>query len=165
MARQFNTPRRRKEWRSIASSQTAFTTDSATVLATLAFSSAPTILRMMGEYIIGCSAAPAATDSARITIAAGIVSTDAATANQLPDPDAEPEYPWLYWASHPMFQRSTNLQELLGVSVVRAVFDVKSMRKVKPRESLAFVAQYVSVSGDPPLTLHRGVTRVLLALP
>jgi len=124
-----------------------------------------TVIRMIGEYIIAPTTAPVALDKVRMIVGIGVVSTDAATvgASALPDPGAEPDYPWLYWKDHPVQYASTEVDPAGEAGTVRASFDIHSMRKIKPRESLVFVFEYNNVNGDPPLTAGVGLTRVLVA--
>ncbi len=165
MARpRFSGHRMNKEWNFIPGVSFALT-GNATVAAGGLQPGSATVLRMLGEYIIVPTAVPVALDNADVTVAIGVVSSDAfaAGAGSLPDPGAEPEYPWLYWASHPLFFPSADATAGgAGISVRRG-FDVKSMRKIKPRETLVLVGQYANVVGDPPLTLSIANTRVLLA--
>ena len=126
-----------------------------------------TVLRMLGEYVIAPTGNLTAGDRCSVGIGIGVVSADAATlgATALPDPEGEPEYPWLYWASHDFYfpAGGTPLQPAGPSESVRVTFDVKSMRKVKPREVLAYVVDYTDGSGTPPLTLASGPIRVLKA--
>ena len=158
-------PRMAKHWHFLAGSVNSLTGDTTILIASLALDGPFTVLRMLGEYTIGLSAVPVAADTARVCVGIGVVSTDAAAlgSTAVPDPDAEPDYPWLYWRSHPFNYPSAASEPASEQSGVRTTFDVKSMRKLKPRESLALIAQYVDVSGAPPLTLASGVTRVLVA--
>jgi len=168
MARQFTRgPRRTKQWRMIESLGPRDFTAPATVFqGSIAFSEAATVLRMLGEYVIGPTSAPVAGDDAAVAIGIGVVSTDAATVGgaSMPDPDTEGEYPWLYWANHPLFYATTNVDHAVGTGVVRRSFDIRSMRKIKPRESLVVVGEYTSASGNPPVTFFMQDVRVLLAL-
>ena len=133
-------------------------------LGVLNFAAAETVMRLLGEYAIGPRTAPAVGDVAFVTVGIGVVSSDAAAlgATALPDPADEPEYPWLYWADHALAFTATSLLDHGQPFSLRQGFDVKSMRKIKPRESLAFVVQNTS-TGDPPLRLVAGNTRVLIA--
>ena len=160
-------PRLAKQWDALPGISIAFTGDATSLGGSLPATASQTILRMMGEYTITPTAAPAAGDEAQVTIGIGVVSTDAfaAGAGSVPDPTSEAEYPWLYWASHPIGRAvDASVDPANETLLLRKSFDVKSMRKMKPRESLIFVAQYFNFTGDPPLTVLVGVTRVLLGL-
>ena len=126
-----------------------------------------TVLRMLGEYVIFPTAAPEAGDESEVCVGIGVVSSDAATVGNaaMPDPCDEPEYPWLYWASHSIGYSGTAVNENLGSGVVRVSFDIKSMRKIKPSESLVSIVQNAPVgsAGSPPMTIVVGGLRVLLA--
>ena len=120
---------------------------------------------MLGEYIVGPQVAPVAADAASIGVGIGVVSSDAvsAGASALPDPNGEADYPWLYWAQHDFFFGSTATDPASLASSLRRPFDIKSMRKLKPRESLVAVIQYSDISGAPPLHVEFTQTRVLVA--
>ncbi len=160
--------RKDKSWSAIPSIALAGFTGNATVSgASIAFTQASTIMRMLGEYVIAPLGGGtfAATDACTISIGIGVISSDAFAlgATSFPDPGGEPEYPWLYWAMHFIY-----FGDLVGSAnhagvIVRKAFDVKSMRKVKPRQSLVFIAQYSDHSGTPPMELQVASTRVLLA--
>ena len=95
-----------------------------------------------------------------------MVSTDAATlgATAMPDPLGEVDYSWLYWADHTFSYPGTAVSGLEPFGSLRKSFDVRSMRKMKPRESLIMVVQYADSSGAPPLTFFAASTRVLIGL-
>ncbi len=123
------TPRRRKEWSGLPGTIFALTSDSTTAGGILAFAgSGNTILRMMGGYVIGPTSAPAAVDRVVLTVAMGIVSSDAASAGSasLPDPADEPEYPWLYWRQHALFFAGVDPEASAVGAGVRESFDVRS---------------------------------------
>ena len=166
MARQFRAARKAKLWQSIEGFEPNLTTDATVTLAALPFSSPQTVIRMLGDYVIGPSAAPAATDRATVTIGLCKVSTDAFTlgATAMPDPAGEPEFPWLFWAEHDLTFISTAVTGLGAAEVVRRSFDIRTMRKFTVGESLAAVVQYVNISGDPPLRFSMAQTRVLTTL-
>ncbi len=160
-------PRLAKQWDSIPSIVIAFTATATQLGGSLAATASQTILRMMGEYTITPTAAPTAGDIAIVGVGIGVVSTDAfaAGAGSVPDPTAEADYPWLYWAAHPIGRAvDASVDPANETSLLRHAFDVKSMRKMKPRESLILVADYVDLVGAPPLTLVVAQTRVLLGL-
>jgi len=96
-----------------------------------------------------------------------VVSSDAFAAGggSLPDPGTtDPDYPWLYWAAHDFVFNSAALDQQLGEGVsLRRSFDIRSMRKIKPRETLAVVVEYTDTIGAPPLTFSMAPTRVLVA--
>ncbi len=160
-----------KQWDSLPAISLELTTDATVAGGSLASTTSQTILRMLGEYIIASTGVATALDQATVGIGIGIISTDAFTlgATAMPDPLGEPEFPWLYWASHSIFyptavSATAGQGDQSGVGTGRFPFDVKSMRKMKPRESLFFVAQYGDVSGTPPLRVGVANTRVLLGL-
>jgi len=126
-----------------------------------------TVLRMLGEYIITPDAAPSAQDACSVIVGIGVVSTDAfgVGSTAVPNPSGEVEYPWLYWAAHDFFFSDSTL--LTGGDPARSIrrsFDVRSMRKVKPAQTLCMVIDYLDTTGAPPLQLELSQTRVLTAL-
>ena len=166
MARQTRGARMVKQWTSLLSNSNAFTADATAVIRALAFTEASTILRMIGEYTISSTTVSVTFDAANIGIGIAVVSTDAAAVaagGGVPEPITEPEYPWLYWAQHLMRFQSAELVQADGFSFVRKSIDIRSMRKVKPRESLVFVAEYIDGGGDPPVMVGLSGIRVLIA--
>ena len=164
-ARAFRGQRMKKHWALIGSGvPTAFTADSTNVNAgTLAFDEAWTVIRMIGEYIISPGGVLASTDEAMVGVAIGVAATDAVTVTAIADPINEPGYPWLYYAVHAFSFRGTGQDNAVGSQWVRRAFDIKSMRKVMPSQSLFICAQYLDQLGAPPLDIVYGVTRVLVA--
>ena len=164
-------PRMRKHWAGGVGNGFDFAGASTQVLQQLGgtggVDDAFTVLRMLGEYTIFPTAALVAGDEGTLCVAIGVVSSDAATVGgtAVPDPITEPAYPWLYWASHPIGSNGTLEESALANMSVRRSFDVKSMRKLKPSESLVTIAEYenVGTGGNPPLTLILGGLRVLVA--
>ena len=156
-----------KEWDTIPSINLTLTTDNTLLGGALPIVEAKTVLRMIGEYVISPTGTITGGDACFVAVAIGVVSSDAFAVgpSAVPDPAAEGEYPWLYYRSHPFWFPSAGAPLEPGSvgNVVRVPFDIRSMRKLKPRESLVFVAQYVDVSGTPPMNFMIGTTRVLLA--
>jgi len=166
MADRFRGPRQTKEWAVIPTGGADMTANGLTLGGALAFTEARTVLRMLGEYVVGATGGGtiAETDNAHITVAIGVVSSDAAAAGfaNLPDPFGEPEYPWLYWADHEMLFPSGGDNGTTAQASLRRSFDIRSMRKIKSRESLIFVLEYTDILGTPPITAANALTRVLL---
>ncbi len=163
------TPKRRKQWTAIPGIVLTQAADATLLGASLAFGEGGnTVLRMRGEYtIVPGSTAPVAADRVKITLALGVISSDAfaAGAASVPDPAGEPEYPWLYWAEHTFEFGSNSLDPSSAGASLRQAFDVKSMRKFSPGQSLAWISQYTDLAGTPSVRVSFGQTRVLLALP
>ena len=167
MARQaFARARQAKEWRVMAAISRGFTADATNTGGSLNFSQPATVLRMLGEYSIQATSAPVALDAVYVTVAVGVVSTDARNlgATAMPDPAEEPEYPWLFWASHLMRWNSSTISENDGSGYLRRAIDIRSMRKIKPRETLTWVFQYEDGGGNPPINVQNELTRVLVGL-
>jgi len=168
MANRSNAPRQAKLWTALNSANVAMSADGTFAASTTGFDSPQTILRMIGGYQIRASGNVTALETAKIVTGIGIVSTDAAAAGaaSLPDPANEPEFPWLFWESTTVYYGATASPET-GTSrsgIVRRSFDIRSMRKVKPRESLVWVHQYVDIVGAPGVTLDQEQVRVLVGL-
>ena len=167
MARQFAGRRQEKDWVSIPGIEVDMTAAGTFQGASFAAGSSVTVLRMLGSYVLAPTDGGtfAAGDSATITVAIGVVSSDAfaAGAASMPDPAGEPGYPWLFWKSSPLFFHSTNASVLGATPLMpRIDFDIRSMRKMKSGQSLTMVLEYSDVSGTLPLMASIGLTRVLL---
>ncbi len=161
-------PRLAKQWDAILGNNVPLTADGLTLIPPtgLNATASQTILRMLGEYALTAASAPVVGDAVDITVAIGIVSSDAASlgATALPDPADEPQYPWLYWASHPFEFRTTGVDTSSDATHLRRTFDIRSMRKMKPRETAIYVVQYSNRVGNPPMRGVFGQVRVLLGL-
>ena len=149
-----------KEWTFIPSISLDLTAAGTSLGGSIGFVEARTVLRCRGELVI-TSEAGTNGDEALIVAALAVVSSDAfaAGAGSVPDPGAEGEYPWLWWRSVPIFVEGNDYD---SAGAARVMVDTKAMRKMKPRESLAWVVQYVDVSGTPPMKVMIAHTRVLL---
>ena len=166
MANRHAGPRQAKQWDAIPGISQELTTATTFLGGSLAFAAPLTILRMLGEYTLGPSPTPVADDFCSITVAIGVVSTDAFAvgATAMPDPAGEEEYPWLFWAQHPLFFPAATVDQPGPYAGVRHTFDIRSMRKMKPRESLAVIVSYSDLNGLPPVRWIMGSTRVLVGL-
>ena len=155
-----------KAWTVIPSLPLNYVGDSTVIGGGIAFAAPGTVLRMIGEYTIGPTANVTATQISLVIVAIGIFSTDAFTlgATAMPDPGDEPDYPWLYWATHPVhFSQTASPSDPAGQGgSARHTFDVRSMRKFKPRETLGVVTQFVRVSGTATVTCVTPPARVLI---
>ncbi len=166
MARNFRPARKDKLWSSLDAFQSTHTANGTIIGSSLAFAQSRTVLRMIGSFLVMPQNNVAAADSATLTLGIGRVSSDAAAlgSTAMPDPNDQPEFPWLYWASRSLRFLITATpstgQELAGYASVD--FDIRTMRKVKAGESIAVVSQYVDVTGTPSLTLVWSGCRVLL---
>ena len=166
-APRFRSQRMNKRWDSLASVSQALTASGTSVGGSLAFTESSTVLRLIGEYGFFCTSAPTALDAAHLSFGIAVVSSDAvaAGAGSLPDPRDEAEYPWLFWAEHLFRAQSSTFADTGsdGIMMLRRHIDIRSMRKIKPRETLVWVYQYLDGGGAPPLTLFNENTRVLIA--
>jgi len=160
-----------KQWSVIPAQSSSLTADTTNVGPSLAATASQTVLRMIGSYVLGSTGVATAQDECLVVIGIGVIATDLAAVGGtgIPDPAGEPDFPWLYWASHTLFFPSAvsgtagqGDQSQLGS--VRVAFDIKSMRKMKPRESLTLIVQYGDVNGTPPIRFGQNHVRVLLGL-
>ena len=166
MANQFRPKRMAKRWDALAGICDDFTAGETFLgSGSLNFDEAWTVMRMMGEYVLSPTSAPAVGDRAVVTIAIGVFSTDAIALgfSAMPDPNGEPSFSWLYYQTHALSFSSVDPESASAAASVRYNFDVKTMRKIKPREGLTVVGQYVDVNGAPPITYCMGSIRVLVA--
>ncbi len=169
MANRMRTPRKEKQWAGLGGQDFALTADGTSAGSVpLSFTSSQTILRMLGGYQIMATGTITALDAVRIFVGLAKVSTDAAAlgATAMPDPQVEPEFSWLYWASHSLFWSNSGApvtgRELPGH--VRRSFDLRTMRKFKARESLIWVVEYADIVGTPAVTVQLDATRVLTTI-
>jgi len=169
MARRFDGGHRKmsKKWFNIgASSATLSVNGQTTLLGTLDFDEPSTILRMIGEYAFqpDNTVTAVAGDQANITVGIGIVSLDAAVAgaSAMPDPAGDSQYDWLYWRSHAYYVGTILTNPVVAI---RHVFDIRSMRKVKPRSTVVFLMQFDIASLSPVVKFIQPIVRVLVGLP
>ena len=152
-----------KEWTGSLVAQNSMSSNATALAGSVGFAIPGTILRILGEYVIGLTSDAVATDNCTLTVGIGIVSSDAVAAGaaSMPDPTDEPNYPWLYWMSHGFTFEAA--QSVGGpAEQVRHSFNVQLMRRFKPGQTLAMVLQYENVAGNPPLTILTSVYRVLI---
>ena len=164
-------PRQAKIWQFITGSSLALTATGTFGGGKIDVTDSRTVLRMIGNILIHRTGTVTAADKVRISLGIGVVSTDAATlgASALPDPGGEPEYPWLYWAEYdfgfPAGLATSGAGSTDSVAgVVRDHYDIRSMRRMKPRESLVFVVEYTDEAGTPAMDIELSKTRVLFGL-
>ncbi len=126
-----------------------------------------TVLRMIGEYSVGPSGVNVINDAVAIGFGIGVVSSDAFVVGgtAVPDPIGDVGYPWLFWSNH-MFEQTIARQESEGdpLMALRRTFDIRTMRKVSPGQSVAQIFQYVNISGNPTIRINWGITRVLIGV-
>jgi len=155
-----------KQWGSLISSRTEQSTQGLSLLASLAFAEPATILRLRGFVQAGFDETVQAGDTMHLQFGIGVVSTDAATAGSgsMPDPEGDPEYPWLWWGGIELeaFEASATAGQVLGSGFWRLEIDSKAMRRVKPGQSLVILADRLGVAGAPVVVIHSGTIRVLI---
>ncbi len=153
-----------REWNALGRVSTSMTASGTFIGGSFFSNTAVTVARLLAEYIIRPTSAPVAGDQVNVTVGVGLFSTDAVTlgATAVPDPFDEAEFPWMYYASHNFLFASTDPDSASAGASVRRSIDIRSMRKVRPGHSLAWVIQYVDISGAPPMTFAIGKSRILL---
>ncbi len=153
-----------KQWSAILANDQAISTAGTFKGNFLQFAEPSTILRCRGYVQAALDASKQVADTMSIAFALGIVSSDAAAAGggSLPDPFGEPEYPWLWWGSMTLRSDIAAGEEAYGSSVQILEVDTKAMRRMKPGQSLIWVAESATVSGAPVTNVTFGFTRVLI---
>ncbi len=151
-----------KQWSLLPAARVSTASVSTQISSALSFVIPATILRVRATLVILLDGA-AEGGVQGVVSALGIVSTDAfaAGAGSMPDPAAEPEYPWLWWKSAELISQTTGAtagQSDIG-SAVRYDVDTKAMRKVKPGQSLVWV---YSITDALAVDILQGHGRVLI---
>ncbi len=165
MARDFGR-RMGKAWTLIPGSTIAMTASATAVGSNVGFNIPGTILRMLGEW--SAVATPGGTfgtgDKAEITVGLGVFNADAVAlgATAMPEPLDQADYPWLYWKSIIVTVPDSSLTGNEIPAFKTRQFDSRTMRRVKPQETLSWVAQYTDIAGAPPTTVDFPTVRVLV---
>ena len=169
MARNFGGGKRMaKHWHSLGSNiLNATSADVTGLVANFLSDDEPfTVLRILGSWGYGPGVVNVINDTAALTYAIGVFSSDAVAVGgtAVPDPEDEPGYPWLYYKSV-LFEQTIAAQDSGGDPRISRFFDinVKSMRKIKPRESLAIVFQFRDINGALLVHFNAECCRVLVA--
>jgi len=168
MARNFSGYRRMtKSWANIGSGSSLLVTSDVTLIQnSLAFTGPFTVMRMVGEYCFSPdnSVGAVAGDQAQVTVGICVANTDAvaAGAGGMPDPQGEAELGWLYWKQHSYFVGTVLTNPHIAI---RESFDIRSMRKMKARESLVFLVVASDFALSPGIRFMSSKTRVLLGNP
>jgi len=166
------TPKRAKRWSVMPGLSATITVAGVSGGSFLNFADPTTVIRMLGSGVITTSGVAVAGDRCDLTVAIGVVSQDAAAlgVTALPDPRGEPAFPWLYWETFCLFFPAPCSASTAGLGPsgatdsVRFKFDIRSMRKIRPREALITLVEYTDGSGTPPIQFEMAQTRILLAL-
>ncbi len=153
-----------KQWDAMPSLSAESSSSGTTLGGAISFTIPATILRIRGYCQASLDETKQAGDEMIVGFAVGIVSTDAFNlgVTAVPDPSSEPEYPWLWWGQVFLESFVAAAAEPWGISNQRLEVDSKAMRKVKPGETLCWVAQRNAVAGAPVTILTFGQTRVLI---
>ena len=124
-----------------------------------------TLLRFRcNDLLISFDPTEDAADRMVVTLGLGIVSTDAANLGftAMPDPATEVDYPWIWWGQYVLRSHQAVAHNQLGTSVVRTSVDSKAMRRVKPNQSLVWIAEFTDQAGAPVTLIDIAATRVLI---
>jgi len=154
-----------KQWHHIAiSSGQSGATDGTLQSNGFAFDGPATILRARGYVQAIFDATQQVGDAAKYTFGLGIVSTDAfsAGAASMPDPEGEPDYPWLWWGQMFMKSQVAAGVNAWGTSAQRLEVDTKAMRRVQPGKTICYVCQITGAAGAPVSDITFGSTRILI---
>ncbi len=153
-----------KSWSSLLSVVQSISSDSTVLGSSLAFAIPATILRCRGQIAVGMDESKQVNDTCKLAFGLAMISTDAfaAGAGSVPDPAGEADFPWLWWYEVHLNNFVAAASESGGLYQVRIELDSKAMRKVKPGESLAFITQYVDITGAPIVDLLQSQIRVLI---
>ena len=133
----------------------------------LAFTGPGTILRMRGA-VLADMVSDAVTEAILVQVGIGIASTDAITAGtvaSIPGPGSDPDYPWLWWGSIPLWSEAADSASSPAGQLPKAwrlEIDSKAMRKVKPNQSLFAIAELSQLAGAATARVTFGTTRVLI---
>ena len=122
-----------------------------------------TILRIRGFIQISMLASGlTALDEVLLTFGLGMFSTDALAVGltALPDPNAEPEFPWIWYGGVVMTSPNADFGDPMINQ--RLEVDSKAMRKFKPGQGIAVVGQYVNGAGNPGVRVSMSQIRVLI---
>ena len=152
-----------KQWDAAPGIITEASTTGNVLSGSLAFSIPATILRWRSYFSVMFDETAQVGDRGIYTYAIGVFSTDAVAAAEVPDPAAEPEYPWVFWTE----MRLDAFQTLgptggWGSQAQRYEVDSKAMRKIKPGESLVALIQVTNLAGAPNALIDMAQLRVLI---
>ncbi len=164
--RVFRGQRMAKDWGFIPGFSSNLTGNNVVAGAGFVPGASATVLRMICEYIVVPSPGGtfAVADEVVISLGIGVVSSDAFVAGgaSMPDPGSDLGFPWLWTLSHKLLLGAVTHDFAAIGGNVRHSFDVRSMRKMKADQTLAFVVEYTDVAGTPPITVSTGRVRVLV---
>ncbi len=155
-----------KEWVLQPGIGFSFSSDATLLGGGIAFNVPATILRCRCPFISGqLDATMQVGDETDVSFGLAIISQDAfnAGAGSVPDPATDLEYPWLYWTSFHLHSQLATGVNAWGTSaqIIREI-DTKAMRKVKPGQQLAWIAEVSNSAGAPVTNVDIGRTRVLI---
>ena len=123
-----------------------------------------TILRIRGSWWAMFNETVQVDDQMTITVGIGVATTDAATVGgaSLPSPASDIDFPWLYWDQVTLQSLVAAAPTAWGTAMQQRTVDSKSMRKLRPNQSLVWVSEYTSPSGAPVTLFFSPAMRVLI---
>ncbi len=153
-----------KQWRSIASTNFTGSVNAVFVGPRMDFVDPATILRARSKYMVLFDPTKQVADQMTVTLALGVVSTDAAGlgSTAMPDPVSDSDYPWLWWGTTVLESQIAAGEDAFGSTVQLVEVDTKAMRRVKPKQSLVWVAEMSGAAGAPVTKVFMHQTRVLV---
>ena len=155
-----------KSWSSLLAFATEVNANGTIAGSAIDFLEPATVLRMVGGGgLVMFDATQQAGDSLNLAIGIGVISTDARVlgSTAVPDPNGDPEFPWLWWQQYNLESQLAAASTSEGPSMVRMpYFDSRSMRKVKPSESLIMVLEVFGAVGGPQTIIEIPAVRVLI---
>jgi len=100
-----------------------------------------------------------------VDVGIGVIQQEAATANIVPDPVAEGDFPsmgWLYRCRHSVFDEASGAVIELNMEVMR---DLKSQRVLGQDADLRFITDNTALQGSSFSIRVSGIVRTLVKLP
>ncbi len=155
-----------KTWSAIPLLAQNVTANSTVLGGGLSFTTQSTILRMRGRILVFFDDAITAADEATVTCGIGIIPTDSFNdPSSIPDPAGDVGFPWLWWGQA-LLSTPADVDVTRGTAYGSEVqmleVDSKAMRRIRPDQTLAFMAQHVDVSGAPATRIIQGQIRTLI---
>jgi len=157
--------RQRKHWHGFGNIDAALNANGTFILGSFTSGQRDpyTVLRILGGLVVAPAAVGIAdADKVNLFFGIGVVSTDAFTAGaaSMPDPGAEVDFDWLWWASVGLL--IPNTAEYGGPAAsVRIDVASKAMRKVGPGQTVALLAEYQDSVGTPPVDILGGLRMLI----
>jgi len=155
-----------KAWDQLTGLNTQAAVDGIVNVQALSFLIPATILRMRGAGgLVMFDESCQAGDKAIFGYGIAVVSTDSFNVGvtAMPDPIAELEFPWLYLTQVDLECTVVVGDQALGSTTFRLPeIDSRSMRKIKPNESLVMIEELQGLAGAPVVLMRIPPLRILI---